>query len=505
MKFFSLFDPEKKQVDFVGMLPKMVMLAVAIPLISLVSIPVFGVNWGIDFSGGTELRVKFEKAVASDEVRKVLKAEGFKKAQVQVYGVEADHEMLVRIERVTTMSQDDVKGIGTMVAKEMGLAADAVKTTFNVDAGDRVQFKLPVPATTAPRKVTDAARIDAALTEATKAAAEGEPAKAVDDGVLAALSGKGFDRAAVTSRAKALNLNVTASAAAQREPAVNNVLLLEKALDAQKAKLTALLDAKSGFKLRRSKLDGAAQASTDGSVMRDEPHEGKVTYTVQFQGVTNKVGKALAAKFGGADILSVDFVDSQVSQQLRTDGLLAVLIALFCILVYVWLRFDFFFSPGAIVALLHDAFGAFALFTIFRLEFDLPSVAALLTVVGYSINNTIVIYDRIRETMPADPAMPVSEEDARRYVNRSLNDTFSRTVNTSLTTMFASVALWILAGGVVKTFAAVLTAGIVLGAFSSTFVAPAMYLFLRSRFGNPDGTPVVQNGPTREDKARGIV
>ena len=169
-----------------------------------------------------------------------------------------------------------------------------------------------------------------------------------------------------------------------------------------------VIDGKTGFKLRRTKRKGQEKADYQSdSITRSEPYDSNVRkYVIHFQGITDKIGKALNEKFGCAEARCVEFVDSQVSQQFRTDGALALIYALLAILAYVAFRFDIFFSPGAVVALVHDSLGALALFAFVRIEFDLPSVAALLTVVGYSINNTIVIYDRVREILP--PRKPKS-------------------------------------------------------------------------------------------------
>lgn len=261
----------------------------------------------------------------------------------------------------------------------------------------------------------------------------------------------------------------------------------------QEEQLTALLTNQSGFKMR--------------AIMHDDPLNNFVEYNVLFMGVSDKVAEALSAHFGKVEVRRVEFVDSQVSKQLRTDGALAVFYAILAILIYIAIRFDLFFAPGAVVCLIQDTFGAFLVFVLGRYEFDLPSVAALLTVVGVSINNTIVVYDRIRETLPPGDRSRLSEDTVRDCVNKAINDTMSRTINTSLTVLFSSVSLWIFAGGVIKSFAAVLTIGLGLGAFSSTLAAPATYLFMVHYLGKRDASNKSDKpkGFTREEKARGVV
>jgi len=295
---------------------------------------------------------------------------------------------------------------------------------------------------------------------------------------------------------KAIKVNFNAN----RSDRLDVVLPESKDVAAQRAELTKLLDTKTGFHLWKND-----RGSNIESVVPAEPKNGVITYDVHFVSVSDTIVTALTAKFGKIEVDSIQFVDSQISDQLRTDGALAVLYALLAILIYIAIRFDFFFAPGAIVALIQDTFGAFMVFVIARYEFDLPSVAALLTVLGVSINNTIVVYDRIRETMPHDPKKPVDEATVTAAVNKAVNDTLSRTINTTLTTVIAAVSLWWFAGGVISSFAAVLTVGLSLGALSSTFAAPATYLFMRRRYGHLIGVRNVGRGQSREDKLKGVV
>jgi preprotein translocase subunit SecF len=274
---------------------------------------------------------------------------------------------------------------------------------------------------------------------------------------------------------------------------------------AQRAELTKVLDKKALLVANIDALRKDDTGSNVGSVVPGEVKSDLVTYDAHFISVGDLIATALKAKFGQIDIDKPQFVDSQISDQLRTDGFLAVMFALLAILIYIAIRFDFFFAPGAIVALIQDTFGAFMVFVVARYEFDLPSVAALLTVLGVSINNTIVVYDRIRETMPHDPKKPVDDATVTAAVNKAVNDTLSRTINTTLTTVIASVCLWWFAGGVISSFAAVLTIGLSLGALSSTFAAPATYLFMRRRYGHLISARQAGRGQSREDKLKGVV
>jgi len=173
------------------------------------------------------------------------------------------------------------------------------------------------------------------------------------------------------------------------------------------------------------------------------------------------------------DLRRVEFVGPQVGEELTEQGGLAMLIALGAILVYVWLRFEYRFAVGSVAALFHDAIITVGFFSVFGLEFDLTVLAAVLTVIGYSLNDTIVVFDRIRENFrKMRKGTPVTIVDA------SLNQTLSRTVMTGVTTLFVLLALLVFGGELIRGFAIALIIGIVIGTYSSIYVASATVLGL---------------------------
>lgn len=193
--------------------------------------------------------------------------------------------------------------------------------------------------------------------------------------------------------------------------------------------------------------------------------------------VTTKVKTLLAQQVGaGIDYRKIDYVGPTVGQELVKSGTLAVLSAFACIMLYVWFRFEWQYGVGAILALLHDSILIIGFFALTRLEFGLTAVAAILTIVGYSINDSVVIYDRIRENMRRFKKMPVFE-----LLNISINETLSRTVLTASTTLLASIALLIFGGEVIRAFSAAMVFGVIIGTYSSIYIsAPALiYLHLR--------------------------
>ena len=169
----------------------------------------------------------------------------------------------------------------------------------------------------------------------------------------------------------------------------------------------------------------------------------------------------------------VEFVGPQVGEELTEDGGLAMLIALFGILIYVWLRFEYRFALGAIAALVHDVLITLGFFSVLGLEFDLTVLAAVLAVIGYSLNDTIVVFDRVRENFRR-----VRRGSTEEVMNRSLNQTLSRTLMTSLTTLLVLVALFVFGGELIRGFATALIVGVLIGTYSSIFVASVAALAL---------------------------
>ena len=191
----------------------------------------------------------------------------------------------------------------------------------------------------------------------------------------------------------------------------------------------------------------------------------------------NKVKAALAEGFGNdISYRRVEFVGPKVSEDLLWAGTQATVYALIAILAYVWFRFEWQFAVGAVVALIHDAVTTIGLFSLFRLEFNLTTIAALLTIIGYSINDTVVIYDRVRENLRRYKAMPLPE-----LIDRSINQTLARTVMTSFTTLLALLALLLVGGPVIRGFTIAMIWGVVIGTYSTVYVASPMVLHLHLR------------------------
>ena len=174
----------------------------------------------------------------------------------------------------------------------------------------------------------------------------------------------------------------------------------------------------------------------------------------------------------GVEIRKVDIVGPKAGAQLRVSGFQAMLWALIAIMIYIGLRFDFKYSPGAIVALFHDVSLILGLFALTGTEFTLQTVAALLAVIGYSVNDTVIVYDRVREHEEKNPSLPLFT-----HINNAINETLSRTILTSGTTLFISLAMYFFGGLAIRDFFLAITLGVFIGTYSSIFVAAPVTLF----------------------------
>jgi preprotein translocase subunit SecF len=170
---------------------------------------------------------------------------------------------------------------------------------------------------------------------------------------------------------------------------------------------------------------------------------------------------------------AVESVGPKVSGELIWKAIIAMVAASACIMVYIWLRFEWQYALGSVVALLHDIFIVIGVFAIFQIKFDLTIIAALLTILGYSINDTVVVFDRLRENLLKYKTMPL-----RDVMNLSVNETLSRTLMTSVTTLVALGAMMIWGGDVIRGFTFAIFIGVVLGTYSSVFVAKNLVLFI---------------------------
>ncbi len=186
-----------------------------------------------------------------------------------------------------------------------------------------------------------------------------------------------------------------------------------------------------------------------------------------------------------------EFVGPKVGAELIRAGVIATVLALLSIAIYVWFRFEWQFGVAALITLLHDVLATVGVFSVFHLEFNLTTVAAILTIAGYSINDTVVVFDRVRENMRKYKAMPLYE-----LHNLSVNETLSRTILTSSTTLLAVLMLFLFGGAVIHGFSFAMLFGIFVGTYSSIYIGSGMLLFMGARLGGRDHEIAPAKPPT---------
>jgi len=373
---FKSFDilPHGTKFDFVGKRHVAVVLSLIVNL-AVLGWSFKGLNFGVDFAGGTEMEIKFAQAVDPGAIRKGVEEVGFKDASVQTYGPTDEHTFLIRVGRVALMGPEDFQKVVQAVRAKFPVKGEPA---FNADLGDKIDFQF-----------------DGAIdTAALSAAVEG-----------------------------------------------------------------------AGVRVREVREEQGLAAGTR-------------SYSVITQGIREKVEGELGALFAQAkpEVRRVEFVGPAVGRELRNQGFKAVLYAMALIVIYVGLRFDFRFSPGVIIAILHDAIVTLGYFAFSGREFNLTSIAVILTVVGYSVNDTVVVYDRIREN-----AQKLKGKALGDLVNLSINEMLGRTFLTSFATALSLVGLLIFGVGTIFDFAFAMLIGIVSGTYSTWFIAAPMTVWLEER------------------------
>ena len=381
-KFFELI-PSGTNFDFVGRRKRFLLISL---IMILTSFGILGVNaarrgsalnFGIDFSGGSQVRLALTKSVELNEIRGAMVDLGYEGSSA-VAVPDAENQVMIRVKDVTSMTDAQEE-----VCKKAMLAAS--KAPLSEDNGfvhPNESSKIFMKFTSEP----DYAGIEKAMTDS--------------------------------------------GCAGQADPVVGK--------------------------------------------------EGEYPVDFSLVGVGNKIISDLDGKFGEGTVdhlVSSETVGSKVGDQLKVDGAAAMLYAIFGIFIFVMLRFDLRFAPGGIVALTHDAIIVVGAFALTWREFNLQTIAALLTIVGYSINDTIVVFDRVRERVNLDRDAPIEET-----TNKALNETLSRTVLTSTTTLLVVVSIWVLGSGPIKDFAFALFIGMIVVTYSSLFVASPIFLWVNDRF-----------------------
>ena len=229
-------------------------------------------------------------------------------------------------------------------------------------------------------------------------------------------------------------------------------------------------------------FDPSFEANQNVAMVRIQAQEGQESVT---NATITLVQDALRGVSSDMIFPSVESVGPKVSGELIKTAFIAVALAVIAILLYIWLRFEWQFAIGAVLALTHDVILTIGIFSELNLKFDLAIIAALLTIVGYSINDTVIVFDRVRENLRKYKKLPLKD-----VLNKSINETLARTLMTSFTTMLALLALFVLGGDVIRGFVFAMMWGVLIGTYSSIFVASTVLLVLgvKRDWSKPDNT-----------------
>ncbi|GAA6207919.1 protein translocase subunit SecF [Cognatishimia sp. WU-CL00825] len=217
-------------------------------------------------------------------------------------------------------------------------------------------------------------------------------------------------------------------------------------------------------------FDPTFEEDQNVTMIRIQAQDGQEAVTAD---IVRDVQAALLAVAPDITFVSVESVGPKVSGELIQTAVIAVLLAIAAVLIYIWLRFEWQFAAGAVAALVHDVVLTIGVFSIVQIRFDLAIIAALLTIVGYSLNDTVVVFDRVRENLRKFKKISLKD-----ILNTSINETLSRTVMTSVTTLLALISLFVLGGDVIRGFVFAMIWGVIVGTYSSVFIASAVLLKL---------------------------
>lgn len=374
------------KIDFMKYRKVFIWVSILLLLIALAELFFMtGINFGIDFAGGTQISVHLRDQPDLNQLRRTFENAGMRETVIQRYGEQGSSEVLIK----TPVVEGSEEGSGTALI-------DALNEDLNAEAGGK------------------------------------------------------FD----------LNQRGTEALAALLQEADPDARILIDEIEGRQHYATvaqAVLDARHGL-----------------TIFKDW------SQIAEIEGVSEEVLATLQEKafFGAFHVLQNENVGPQIGSELRTKGVLAVVLSFFGMLLYIWFRFELRFGVGALVAVIHDFMITLGLFAILNYEFNLSTIAAFLTLVGYSVNDSVVIFDRVRENMRRFRRKPLID-----VMNESLNQTLSRTILTSGTTLTVLACLFILGGEVIRGFAFVLMIGVVIGTYSSIFVASPFALAWEKYFG----------------------
>ncbi len=433
MRQFHLFDPDAN-FDFVGRRHLYYALTGVGILGSLIALSTLGFNKGIDFKGGTKLIAAFKQDAKLDRVglhetvqgilSKATDQKDIGQVEVQDFdtgsGGSADKKHFVII---TELTSGVTKAKKDVITKQIAAKFPKAEIDWATEGEDRVFVTLQ------------------------------EPAKVLDtyDSLTKVFGDAGFPKVKPSSDLEVqLDVNLFRQLQMSQQESGKNAA----ALTAEETKLRAQ----------------KAEEMKDKSDLR---------FAVVVEEFKSKLENGIKEKYGQSfiGVESSTAVSPSVAGDMMSQGLVAILYAIVGIVLYIILRFDVRYAPGALIATVHDVILVIGAFSVAQVKFSMPIIAAVLTVAGYSVTDTIVVFDRIREMQEKHP-----DSKLELLINAAVNTTMSRTVNTSLTTFLTSIAIFLFGGGLIRDFAFAMCIGVIVGTFSSIFVASPIFLALHHRF-----------------------
>jgi preprotein translocase subunit SecF len=357
-----------------------------------------GLNYGIDFRGGTQIQLSFGRGIDASRIRGALEKTGFQDSEVVQFGGGRD-EYLITVLQTTPIEERLASRAKRAVASAFARQG-MVEESFRISSsGDQLQIRF----------------------------------------------GEEIDAAELERVLRGTGLKVREHREGEHAGTVAE--------------------------------EGAQAVACDAPVCRLLPLN-EFKYEIDLVGVSSQVLAGLRRQLGERNVndpVRIIYVGPKVGEQLGKSAIMSLVYACFFIMLYVAFRFDLRFAPGGVIALMHDAMVTVGFFVALQQQFSLPIVAALLTIIGYSINDTVVIFDRIRENLQKH-----RERDLSMVVNRSINETLSRTLLTNLVVLFTLFAIFFLGGGLIRDFALAMIIGVIAGTYSTIFIAsPIVVLFDR--------------------------
>jgi preprotein translocase subunit SecF len=389
-KFFELIK-SGTNYEFVGKQHLFLGVSAVLILISILMLPInhfwrgSALNYSVDFRGGTEIRVQFDKPMDVGAIRGALDKSGFHNAEVVRFtDTQHPNSFLLRLHTISAISEAKAKEADGAIKQKFG-----AKSTFDFrEGGDKAYANLDV--------------------------------------------------------------------------------------------LPDLKDAKDPIEVVRGQIEQTLKTVGVNALQIQKFGPDNRSFEVTLLSIDKEMKGALEKQLGAGAVKSIPSVESvgaKAGKELRNDGVKSLVYAMLLIMLYIAIRFDFRYGPGTVASLLHDAIILVGAFALTYKEFSLTTVAAVLTVIGYSMNDTVVVFDRIRENVAR-----LRDRKFDRIVNQSVNETLSRTILTSLTTFFTTLAMNIFGTGVIRDFAFAMNVGIITGTYSSVFIAAPILIWLNDKY-----------------------